>query len=82
MAKPPYDLTIKFHDVGCVVEAAGKTIAYVDPKQMVIDLSAYIENPVETISVLKSEHPGLACQPPGLGHMVFDGPFASDAAAT
>ena len=57
--KPPYNISIDFHDVGASVSVGCKRLAYTDLQQMLVDLAAYVNNPVETIKVLQEQHPGL-----------------------
>ncbi len=61
--KPPYNIDIEFLDVGATVRVGCKQIAYADLQQMLIDLSAYVNNPAETIKLMQEEHPGLREEP-------------------
>ncbi len=57
--KAPHNISIEFLDVGAFVRVGCKQIAYTDLQQMLIDLSAYVNNPEATIKVMQEQHPGL-----------------------
>lgn len=51
--KPPHNISIDFHDVGASVQVGCKRLAYTDLQQMLVDLSAYVNNPAATIKVMQ-----------------------------
>ena len=57
--KHPYNISIDFHDVGASLQVGCKRLAYTDLQQMLIDLSAYVNNPEATIEVMQEQYPSL-----------------------
>lgn len=57
--KPPHNISIDFLDVGASVQVGCKRLAYTDLQQMLIDLSAYVNDPEATIKVMQEQHEGL-----------------------